>query len=203
MAQSQPKLVDAQDYARLAEESETRLEWIGGQIVAMAGASIPHAKIAGRVARAINNRMENGSCEAVTSDVRVHVEATGENFYPDVVTVCEDSLYYEALPHTLLNPVVVVEVLSPTTQKKDRESKLAAYKRLPSLQHYLLVSQDRVMVHHYERSGQNNWKFSDFYWRSESVALEALDLSIPLEEIYRNLNVPEGLTLIPLPDNSD
>ena len=189
--------MDEATYARLAEESETRLEWIGGQIVAMAGASIPHAKIANRVATEINNALGDADCEAVTSDVRVHVNATGDNFYPDVVLVCDDTEFYEDLPHTILDPILIVEVLSPSTQRNDRESKLDSYRQIPSLQHYLLISQDRVLVHHYSRINETRWEFAAFHWRRENVPLTALDVEVSLARIYRNFNVPEGLVLVP------
>ncbi len=204
MAQSQPNLsIDEATYARLAEESETRLEWIGGAIIKMAGASIPHAKIANRIATEINLALGDGNCEAVTSDVRVHVEATGDNFYPDVVLVCDDTEYYQTLPHTILSPTLVVEILSPTTQNTDLEYKLDVYQRIPSLRHYLIVSQNRIRVQHYSRRDQNHWDSAVFYWRHERVPLAALGIELPLERIYRNLNVPEGLTLVPMPQDSE
>ena len=202
MAQAQRNWTNAQEsYARLDEQSETRWELIGGQIVAMVGASIPHAKIANRVATAINNILGDGECEAVTSDVRVHVEATGDNFYPDVVLVCDDTEFYPALPHTITTPLLIMEVLSPSTQRNDRESKLDAYRQIASLQHYLLVAQDRVLVHHYLRLDQTRWEFAAFHWRRETVPLSALGIEIALERIYRNLDVPEGLILLSSPEN--
>ena len=189
--------MDEATYARLAEQSETRLEWIGGQIVAMAGASVTHAKIAGRIAAAINNGLEGEKCEAVTSDIRIHVAATAENFYPDVVLVCDDTQYHETLFQTLLTPLLAVEVLSPSTQNYDLDEKLTAYQSIPSLQHYLIVWQDRVQVRHYARADDSRWDYRAYVWRRENIHLDSLDVSIALETIYRNLNVPEGLTLVP------
>ena len=191
------QLVDEATYARLAQESETRLEWIGGQIVAMAGASVAHAKISGRVAAAINNELDGDQCEAVTSEVRVHVEATEENFYPDVVLVCDDTRYHETLFQTLLTPLLVVEVLSPSTQKIDLDEKLTSYQSISSLQHYLIVWQDRVQVRHYARADEDRWDYRASVWRRETVQLQSLNVSLSLEKIYRNPDVPEGLTLVP------
>ncbi len=189
---------DEATYARLAEESETRLEWIGGQIVAMAGASWTHNKLSTRAAGAINRGLGDRDCEATVGDLRIRVVATAENFYPDVVVACDDAEFHETLPHTLLNPVVAIEVLSPSTQNYDLAEKLTAYQSIPSLQHYLIIWQDRVQVRHYARASDARWDYQAYVWRSENVRLESLNVSIPLEELYRNLNVPEGLTLVPL-----
>ena len=198
MAQSQFKSpIDEATYARLSKESEARLELIGGQIVAMAGASWTHNKLSTRIATALNANSGEGNCEATVGDLRIRVEATGENFYPDVVMACDDAEFHETLPHTLLNPVVAVEVLSPTTQNTDLDGKLTAYQSIPSLQHYLIFSQNRVRALHYARASETRWDFRAYYWRRETLALESLQLSIVLGEIYRNLTVPEGLTLVP------
>ena len=200
MAQSQIDLQDVQEnYAQLAEASEVRLELVGGQIVAMAGASWTHNKLSTRVATALNANSGQGSCEATVGDLRIRVAATSENFYPDVVVACQDAQFHETLPHTLLNPVVAVEVLSPTTQSTDLDDKLTAYQSIPTLQHYLIFSQDRVRVLHYARTGAASWSFHGYYWRRETIALASLGATLALETIYRDLNVPEGLTLIPLP----
>ena len=202
MAQSQPTLEDIQaNYARLSEQSETRLELVGGQIVAMAGASWTHNRLSTRIATELNSNPGEGNCEATVGDLRVRVAATRENFYPDVVMACDDAEFHETLPHTLLNPVVAVEVLSPTTQSNDLDSKLTAYQSIASLQHYLIFSQDRVRVLHYARANEIRWDFQGYYWRRETVVLDSLQLSIGLEAIYRDLNVPEGLTLVPFADS--
>ncbi len=204
MAQSQPKLADVQaEYARLSEESEKRLEFIGGQIVAMAGASWTHNKLSTRIATALNANSGEGNCEATVGDLRIRVEATGENFYPDVIMGCDDAQFHETLPHTLLNPIVAVEVLSPSTQNTDLDGKLTAYQSILTLQHYLIFSQDRVRVRHYARADATEWNFRAYYWRRETITLESLQVTIPLEIIYRNLTVPEGLTLVPLSQDSE
>ena len=203
MAQSQSNWTNAQqNYARLDEQSETRFELIGGQIVAMAGASWTHNNLSGEIVTAMNIGLRGSGCRATPADLRVHVEATGDNFYPDVVVACQDAEFHQSLPHTLLTPIIVVEILSPSTEKKDRESKLAAYKRIASLQHYLLVSQNRVLVHHYERLNETEWKFSDYFWRHEKVQFNAPLFTLSVGDIYLDINLPEGLTLVGLPNEN-
>ncbi len=190
-------------YARLSQESEARLELAGGEIVAMAGASWTHNKLSTRIATALNANSGEGNCEATVGDLRIRVEATSENLYPDVVMGCDDAQFHETLPHTLLNPVVAVEVLSPSTQNGDLDGKLTAYQSIPSLQHYLIFSQDRVRVRHYVRIDAIEWNFRAYYWRRETVVLESLRAEIALETAYRNLTVPEGLVLVPMPQEGE
>ena len=204
MAQSQLKLEDVQaEYARLSEESETRLELIGGQIVAMAGASDTHNDLSAEIVTAMNNALRGSGCRATSADLRVHVGETGDNYYPDVVVRCKNAEFHDSLPHTLLTPRIIVEILSPSTQKKDREIKLTAYKRIASLQYYLLVSQERVLVHHYQRLNETEWKFSDYSWRREIIEFDDPAFSLAVGDMYYDITVPEGLTLVPLPQNSE
>ena len=196
--QSQRSLEDVETrYARLSQESEMRLELTGGEIVAMAGASWTHNKLSTRIAECLNANSGEGNCEATVGDLRIRVEATAENFYPDVVMGCDDAQFHETLPHTLLNPIVAVEVLSPSTQNNDLDAKLTAYQSISTLQHYLIFSQDRVRVLHYARFSTSEWRFQAYYWRREIIQLESLRAEIALETVYRNLTVPEGLVLVP------
>ena len=204
MAQSQPKLEDVQTtYARLDEQSEARLELIGGQIVAMAGASSTHNDLSGLIVTAMNNGLRGSGCIATPADLRVHVEETGDNFYPDVVVRCKDAEFHDSLPHTLLTPIIIVEILSPSTQKKDRENKVTAYQSIPSLQHYLLVSQDRVLIHQYARADETRWEFRKYHWRREIIEFDDPAFSLAVGDMYYDINVPEGLTLVPLSQDSE
>ncbi len=206
MAQSQlqtPIPLDQTTYLMLDEQSETRLELIGGQIVAMAGASDTHNDLSAEIVTAMNNGLKGSGCRATGADLRVHVEETGDNYYPDVVVRCKNAEMHETLPHTLLTPIIIVEILSPSTQKKDRENKVTAYQSIPSLQHYLLVSQDRVLIHQYARTGEDRWDFRKYHWRREVIEFDSPTFSLSVEDMYYDINVPEGLTLVPMPQDSE
>ena len=206
MAQSQLRIpipLDQTTYLKLDEQSETRLELIGGQIVAMAGASDTHNDLSAEIVTAMNIALRGSGCRATLADLRVHVEETGDNFYSDVVVRCKDAEFHPSLPHALLTPIIIVEILSPSTQKKDREIKLTAYKRIASLQHYLLVSHDRVLVHHFKRIDETEWKFFDYSWRRETIEFDLPKFSLSLDNMYYDIEVPEGLTLIPMPQDTE
>lgn len=195
LRQTEIEFISEAEYFELAEKSEVRLEFIGGQIVAMAGGSLRHSRLFTRFATALNNRLTDSSCEASTADTRVRVEATREDFYPDVVVCCDDARFEARRPDTLLTPIVLIEVLSPSTALRDRTTKLDAYRQIPSLRHYLLVDQTRVRIEHHRRV-EAGWQFDVYLWRAQNIPFEDLNIAVPVGEIYRRLDVPEGFLLV-------
>jgi Uma2 family endonuclease len=187
-----PRILSEAEYYALDEKSDRRLEFIGGEIRAIAGASIRHVNIANRISVALATRLGDGPCEVVSSDLRVKVEATDEKFYPDVVVYCDEPRVDPNQANTLLSPTVLIEILSPST-----------YRQIPTLQHYLIVDQRQVLVHHHRRLGENEWRLDLFHWRREEIVLDDLGVRFPLEEIYRRLEVPEGLVLVSEGENSE
>lgn len=177
-------------YLELDEQSERPVEWVLGEAVTRRGRSSDHCRIAARLL----SLLSTAEHEALGSLLRLHVAASGEYFYPDVLVIDENAQWHQTLPDTLLTPLVLVEITSPETERHDRESKLTSYLEIPSLQDYLIVSQDRVLVHRYTRSSGDKWMFFDYFQRRDTVVLDSLQISIPLQEIYRDLNVPEGLS---------
>ena len=183
-------------YFDLLEKSETKLEWVSGEIRAMAGASSDHARISTRFATAINTRLPaHSTCEAVTSDVKTRVESADANYFPDVVLYCDDATFDPNRPNWLLTPMVIIEVLSPSTAGIDRTEKLDAYRAIPALRHYLLVDQKRVRIEHYRRTN-DGWHYEVYLWRREDIPFEDLDISVPVAEIYRRMELPEGFILM-------
>ncbi len=183
-------------YLAQLEKSDVKLEWIGGQIRAMAGASSNHATLAMRLGMAINNRLgRESTCEARVSDIKVRIESASTNYFPDVVFYCDDAEFVDNRPDWLLTPLLIAEVSSDSTANIDRTEKLFNYRQIPSLRHYLLVSQRRVFIEHFHRNDQNQWIYDSYNWNRDEIFIDFLDISIPVSEIYRRLNVPEGMVL--------
>ena len=149
-----------QEYLSLERKSPTRNEYFRGEIFAMAGTSREHSLIAVNLTRRIGNQLEDRPCEVYASDMRVLVDATGLYTYPDVVVVCGEPEFLDREVDTLLNPTVIFEVLSESTEAYDRGVKFGHYRRIPSLREYVLVSQDRMLVERYTRQG-NDWLLSE------------------------------------------
>lgn len=188
--------VSETEYLARLEKSEVKLEYIRGQVRAMAGASSNHARITARLERAINNRLPvDSTCEAVTSDIKVRIESESTNYFPDVVLYCDDATWVDNRADWLLTPLLIAEVSSDSTANIDRTEKLFNYRQIPSLRHYLLVSQRRVFIEHFHRNEQNQWIYDSYNWNRDEISIDFLGISIPVADIYRRLNVPEGMIL--------
>ncbi|MBV8310380.1 MAG: Uma2 family endonuclease [Planctomycetaceae bacterium] len=179
-----------QEYLALERKSEMRNEYYNGEIFAMAGASREHNLIAGNVNAEIRDQILDRPCESYPSDMRVYIEATGLYTYPDVTVVCGEPRFQDREVDTLLNPMVIVEVLSPTTEAYDRGDKFRHYRRIGSLREFVLISQDQMMVERYTRQG-NDWVLSDITDPDQVLKLESIGCQIPLGRIYAKVKFPE------------
>ena len=189
-----PQSTTKAEYFALEDNSETKHELWWGEIVAMAGALRPHNTLTSQISRSLNNHLDDTPCQAVTSDQRVAINDEENYVFPDVVVWCDDAQWDETRGDTLLTPLVIVEVLSPGTQLRDRREKLDAYRELPSLRDYLMVSPERVSIDHYFRADASEiWSNRRYVWRAQIVRLAALDVEIEVAQFYRRLDVPEGL----------
>ena len=172
-----------------------RHEYINGELIAMSGASRAHNLITINISTALHTRLRGSECETYANEMRVSTPTTTSYFYPDVVVVCEEPRFEDDVFDTLLNPIILVEVLSPSTQVYDRREKFTHYRQLPSLQEYVLVSQDKVLVEHYHRQEKQgtapatgkDWIFTDFQALEESLPLTSIHCELPLQEIYERV----------------
>ena len=176
-----------------------RYEYINGELIAMSGASRAHNLITVNISTALHSRLRGSRCETYANDMRVSTPTTTSYFYPDVVVVCEEPRFEDNVFDILLNPIILVEVLSPSTEVYDRREKFAHYRQLPSLQEYVLVAQDKVLVEHYRRQEKQenalirrqDWISTDFRDRAESLSLTSIQCELPLQEIYERVTFPD------------
>jgi Uma2 family endonuclease len=187
---SQPKrYYTPEEYLALERAADYKSEYVAGEIFAMSGASEDHNTIAGNIFRLLGNQFQGRPCRVYISDMRVQVAATGMYTYADVVAVCGARYFAGAHRDTLLNPTVIIEVLSPSTELYDRGAKFDHYWRLPSLTEYVLVAQDQVRVEHFARQG-DGWLLTVARSLDETLRLPALDAVLPLAAIYENVELP-------------
>lgn len=180
-------LLSPEEYLALEREAETKSEFYDGEIVAMTGASWEHNLITGNIFLSLGNQLRGQPCRAATSDLRVRISPAGAYVYPDVVVVCGKPEFEDRHGDTLLNPALVVEVLSPSTQAKDYGRKGEAYRRLPSLREYLLVAQDRAHVERYRRHGGGLWLFDEADGPEAELALESVECTLVLRDVYEGV----------------
>jgi Uma2 family endonuclease len=181
-----------EQYLALERKSPIKHEYYDGEMFAMAGASRPHNLISGNLFREISSQLLKRPCETYVSDMRVLVNSNGLYTYPDVVVVCGEPQFQDSEQDTLLNPTVIIEVLSASTEAYDRGSKFALYRRLESLREYVLISQDHVLVERYTRQGQE-WLLTELNRLEEdSLRLASIDCQVALSEIYARVQFPAG-----------
>ncbi len=191
-AQHQLETWTEQEFWDYEEKSEVRHEFINGQLYAMAGGTLNHAKICTNVVTSAKTRLRGKRCTAVTSELKVKVEATGDSFYPDATIYCPPSRFAGKGDHTLLTPSVLFEVLSPKTKEFNRTGKMAFYQRIETLTDYLLIDSERICVEHWSHENINeDWRWRLYTQCSKSVKFPRLEIELPLEEIYEELEMIE------------
>ena len=178
-------------YLVLERDAKTKSEYLNGQVYAMAGASRAHNLIAGNTSSGLHVQLSTRTCEVYASDMRVKVRPTGLYTYPDVVVVCGEPRFENEDLDTLLNPTVLVEVLSPSTEGYDRGEKFAHYRQVASLKEYVLIAQNCVRVEHYLRQG-TKWLSTEFSARDDSLNFVSLDCALHLRDIYAKVEFPAG-----------
>lgn len=188
--------ISYEEYLRLEEASGQKHEYLNGRIYAMAGGTPSHSAVATNIVGALFSRLRGKPCRPFNSDLRVKVEATGLRTYPDVTVACPPERYDERDSNSLLNPTVIFEVLSPSTERYDRTDKFDALKQTPELRDYVLVSPDRVRVEHLRRGEGGEWILESYTQRSQVLVLASIGVEVPLDEIYDRLELPEGLRVM-------
>ena len=164
--------------------SEVRHEYYDGEIFAMVGATEPHALIVTNLVVGLGTQLRGGPCRLYSNDMRVQVADTGLYTYPDVVVVCQPPQFFQVEHrNTLLNPTLIVEVLSESTEAYDRGQKFEHYRRLDSLAEYLLVAQDKAKIEHFTRQ-PDGWLLTEAKGLDRVLSLPSIGCELRLAEVY-------------------
>ncbi len=191
MAQPQPRYTPA-EYLALEREAPAKSEYFDGQIFTMAGASRRHNLITGNVVRELGGQLRHKPCEVYPSDMRVKVAKTGLYTYPDVVVVCTEPEFEDAGLDTLINPTVLVEVLSESTADYDRGKKFEQYRALPSVQEVLFLAQDSIHAVHYRRQDDETWILQETRDPGGSLAMTSIEAELSVAEVYAKVRFEEA-----------
>jgi Uma2 family endonuclease len=181
--------VSEEEYLRLEAQSPIRHEYVKGEMFAMTGGTLRHNTIALNLAAALRSHLRNTPCRAFMNDVQVRVAKTNSYYYPDLLVTCargEQSMDLNAV--TVDDPVLVIEVMSTSTEATDRREKLLAYRTLASLSEYVLISQDEARVEIHRRRGDIGWEKIE-YSGAETVELASIGLQISMREIYEGVPI--------------
>ena len=175
-----------EEYLTRERKAITKSEFVRGKIVSMAGASYNHTVITMNISGELYIQLKGGECTVHTNDMRVKATSTSSYFYPDIVVVCDKPRFEDDTFDTLLNPIVIIEVLSPSTEDFDQIDKFSHYQQLASLQEYILVSQDEVHIEHYIRH-ETLWKPTEFKSPEDVLSLTSITCELSLRDIYRRI----------------
>jgi len=175
------------EYLALERKADFKSQFFEGEMFAMAGASFEHNQIVANLVGAFGNVLLSSKCQILPSDMRVAIEPRYNYTYPDAVVVCKEPRFVDDQFDTLLNPKVVIEVLSDSTEKYDLGRKFSAYRNMPSVESIVFVRQDFPHVDVYTRHNDESWLLTRTSKLQDSVAVEAIDATVAIKEIYRNV----------------
>jgi Uma2 family endonuclease len=179
-----------QQYLAWERQQETKHEYWNGQVYAMAGASERHNLISANVLAGLHLQLRGRGCRVYPGDLRIRIPATGLYTYADVVVVCGKPQFDDSELDTLLNPTLIVEVLSRSTESYDRGTKFQNYRSLDSLMEYVLIDQSGYYIEHFVRQAEGQWLFSEVKGAEGVLHLPTLDCALPLAEVYAQVEFP-------------
>lgn len=189
MAALPNKKLSEEAYLAMERAADARHAYLDGDVFAMTGASRTHNLITLSIASELRGRLKPRGCEVYASDMRVHVPETGLYTYPDVSVVCGEPRFLDGELDTLLNPRIIVEVLSPSTEDHDRGLKFLHYRSIESLRDYVLVAQNRIHVEHLRRRRDGRWLLSEHARPADTIAFDDLETSLEIATIYDGVAV--------------
>ncbi|MGA2769353.1 MAG: Uma2 family endonuclease [Bryobacteraceae bacterium] len=188
---TQPKtFLTPEEYLEIEREAEYKSEYFQGEMFAMAGAGQAHNLLVANLVAGLHHQLRSRPCQLYPSDMRVRVPATGLYTYPDVVVVCGEPQFLDEQRDTLLNPSLLVEVLSPSTEAYDRGRKFEHYRSIESFGEYLLVASDRVHADLYTRQPDGRWMLTSAGRLEDSLDLESVGYRLALVDLYERVDLP-------------
>jgi Uma2 family endonuclease len=179
--------VTPEEYLAAERLSETRSEYLDGGVFPMTGASANHSRIILSISTELNNQLGDRKCDVFPIDMKVRLPDSRKFFYPDVVVVCGELQYHDKRKDIIINPDLVIEVLSPSTEAFDRGAKFEAYRTVESLKEYVLVSQDKPLVEQYVRNSDGSWKFTEAVGLESSLTLPSIECTLNLAAVYKRV----------------
>ena len=190
MATQLKHLQTPEEYLAIERKAEYKSEFLQGEIFAMTGASIRHNTISGNVLSELKQRLRKTDCNAFGSDMRVGVPDVGLYTYPDVVAVCGKPVLQDEQMDTLLNPVLLLEVLSKSTATYDKTIKFGYYRTIQSLKEYVVVSQDAYHITQHVKQTDGRWLLTDIKGADGRMELSSVECALTLAEIYERVEMP-------------
>lgn len=189
---TQPNIyLSPEEYLALERQADYKSEYFDGVVYAMSGASLNHNKIVANVITELVQQLRGRPCSALPRDIKVRMPDSRKFFYPDVSVVCGEPQFHDERTDVLLNPILIIEVLSESTEAFDRGGKFQAYQRLESLQEYILISQHKPVVEQFVRQSDATWKYTAAVGRESSLSLPTIECTLNLSAVYDKVTETE------------
>ena len=180
-----PRITE-EEYLRLERAAEYKSEFVYGEIFAMSGGLLPHNVLAVKWSGELLSKLRGRDCLVLNSDQKVRTPSSGSYVYPDVSVVCGQPRMHQSAGDILTNPIVVIEVLSPSTESYDRGKKFALYREIASLQDYILVHTGSMHVEHFSRQ-PGSWLFREYHGAESAVTIASIDCTVLLGDVYEGV----------------
>ena len=180
-----------EEYLAMEEAAVEKHEYYKGEIFAMSGSKVPHNEISGNFFAALHNRLRGKKCKPYNSDQRVHIEENSLFTYPDISVVCDEVLTRNNDNWNVLNPTVIIEVLSPSTKNYDRGEKFMLYRYIPTLREYILVDSEHVHIEAFRLNAAHRWELEEYNSLEDQLHVKAISEIIPVAEIYDGVRIGE------------
>jgi Uma2 family endonuclease len=187
---AQPKrYITEQEYIDFERANTMKHEYYDGHVYAMTGASRIHNLIAGNTLASLHGQLRQKPCQIFPSDMRIKVQQTGLYTYPDLVIICGEPQFTDDALDTLLNPLVLIEILSPSTERYDRGMKSQHYRTIETLQSYILIAQDHYHIEHYSRQDNGRWLLQEAHGIEAHIAIPSIESTLLFKDVYEKVDM--------------
>ncbi len=180
------------EYLEFERANEHKHEYISGEVFAMSGASEAHSLICTSTSFTLYGQLRGRSCKVYPSDMRAKVKATGLYTYPDISIVCGEAQFTDDTFDTLINSTVLIEVLSPSTERYDRGQKFQHYREIASLREYILIAQDSPRIERFLCKDDGKWELSDSKGLAATIELPSIGCTLALAEVYEQVDFSDN-----------
>lgn len=181
-------LLTPEEYLAAERAAETRSEYVNGVVCPMTGANVNHIRIVRNLTLILGPALEDGACELLPTEMKVRLPDSQKFFYPDITVVCGEMQFHDKRRDIILNPTLVIEVLSESTEAFDRGEKFQSYQRIDSFREYVLIAQAPPLVEQFVRQDDGSWIYTSVAGRENSLTLSTVNCQLRLDAIYKRVD---------------
>ena len=183
--------VSIEDYLEMENASSEKHEYYKGEVFAMSGAKMPHNEISSNLMTTLGQKLKGKKCKPYSSDVRIHIKSNTLFTYPDISVICGETVTLNNDDYNVLNPIVIIEILSPSTKNYDRGEKFKLYRDIPTLKEYILADSESIHIEVFRLNESNHWELEEYNTINDHLSIKAINETLPLFEIYEGVKMPD------------